>query len=67
VQFACVDPTSAAVIDVAGQGVQLLNLKQAFPDAGSQLCLGEVTEQELGLENPAQVSVGPVETVLGGA
>src|SRR5205823_9266422 len=67
VQFAGVDPTPSAVIHIPGQRVQLLDLQQAPPNAGTQLRLGQVAKQELGFEDPAQIPIGPVEAVLGGA
>ena len=67
VQLAGVDPPSPPVIHVPGQRVQLLDLQQAPPDARPQLRLGQIAEQELGLEDPAQVAIGPVEAVLGRA
>jgi hypothetical protein len=35
----------------------LLDLQQAAPNAGSQLRLGQIAEQELGLEDPAHVAI----------
>jgi hypothetical protein len=47
-QLAGVDPAPSPVKDVPGQGVELLDLKQAAPDAAAQLRLREVLEDELG-------------------
>src|SRR6202035_3122024 len=47
-QLASVDPAAPPVKDVSGQGVKLLDLEQAAPDATAQLRLREVLEDELG-------------------
>ena len=66
-QFAGVDSTPAAVIDISGQGMQLIDLQEATPDSGSELGFGQIAQKKLGLEDPAQVPISPVETVLGTA
>ena len=46
-QLAGVDPAAPPVEDVPGQGVELLDLEQAAPDAAAQFRLREVLEDEL--------------------
>jgi len=45
--------------------VELLDLEQAAPDAAAQLRLREVLEDELGLEDAPEISIGAVEPILG--
>ena len=66
-QFASVDPSSPPVIDIPRQCMELLDLEKPAPDACAELRLGQVAEQEFGLEDAAQVPVGAVEVILGGA
>ena len=66
-QFAGVDPSSTPVIDISRQCMELLDLEKPAPDARAQPRLGQVAEQEFGLEDAAQVAVGAVEVILGGA
>ena len=47
--------------------MQLLDLQQPAPDAGPELWFGEVAQQKLRLEDPAQIPVGAVEAILGRA
>jgi len=64
-QLAGVDPAAPPVKDVPGQGVELLDLEQAAPDAAAQFRLREVLEDELGLEDAPEIPIGGVEPVLG--
>ena len=64
-QLAGVDPAPLPVKNIPGQGVELLDLEQAAPDAAAQLRLREVLEDELGLEDAPEVPIGAVEPVLG--
>ena len=64
-QLAGVDPAASPVKDVSGQGVELLDLEQAAPDASAQFRLREVLEDELGLEDAPEIPIGAVEAVLG--
>src|SRR5260370_27543111 len=57
-QFAGVDPSSPPVIDIPRQCMELLDLEKPRPDACAQPRLGQVAEQEFGLEDAAQVPVG---------
>jgi hypothetical protein len=49
------------------QCMELLDLEKPTPDACAQPRLGQVAEQEFGLEDATQVPVGGVEVILGGA
>jgi hypothetical protein len=64
-QLAGVDPASSPVKNIPGQGVELLDLEQAAPDAAAQLRLRELLEDELGLEDAPEVPIGAVEPILG--
>src|SRR4029077_10504519 len=64
-QLAGVDPAAPPVKDVPGQGVELLDLEQAAPDAAAQLRLREVLEDELSLEDAPEIPIGAVEPILG--
>src|SRR4029077_20085342 len=64
-QFAGVDSSSPPVIDIPRQCMELLDLEKPTPDACAEPRLGQVAEQEFGLEDAAQVPIGAVETVLG--
>src|ERR1700730_6830383 len=64
-QLAGVNPAAPPVKDVPGQGVELLDLEQAAPDAAAQFRLRKVLEDELGLEDASEVPIGAVEPVLG--
>ena len=57
-QLAGVDPAPPPVKDVPGQGVELLDLEQAAPDAAAQFRLREVLEDELGLEDTPEIPIG---------
>jgi hypothetical protein len=65
-QFAGVDSSSPPVIDIPCQCMELLDLEKPAPDACAEPRLGQVAEQEFGLEDAAQVPVGAVEVILGG-
>ena len=56
-QLAGVDPARSPVKDIPGQGVELLDLEQAAPDAAAQLRLREVLENELCLGNAPEVAI----------
>jgi hypothetical protein len=45
--------------------VKLLDLEQPAADAPAQIGLGQILEDELGLEKAPEVAVGTVEAVLG--
>ena len=47
--------------------MQLFDLQQSAPGAGPELWFGEIAQQKLRLEDPAQIPVGAVETILGRA
>ena len=64
-QLAGIDPAASPVKDVSGQGMELLDLEQAAPDASAQFRLREVLEDELGLEDAPEIPIGAVEPVLG--
>ena len=66
-QFAGVDSSSPPVIDIPRQCMELLDLEKPAPDACAEPRLGQVAEQELGLEDATQVPVGAVEVILGRA
>lgn len=66
-QLAGVDAGTAAIEDISGERMHLLDLEQPATDPSSQLGLGHVVEDELGLQDPAQVAVRPVEAILGAA
>src|SRR6202795_766603 len=57
-QLAGVDPAAPPGKDIPGQGVELLDLEQAAPDAAAQFRLREVLEDELGLEDAPEVPIG---------
>jgi len=63
VPFAGVDRPPPPVIDVPRPSMQLFDLQQAPPNAGSQLRLGQIAQQELGLEDPAHVTIGPMQAI----
>ena len=65
VQFARVDSSSPPVIDIPRQCMNLLALEKPTPDACAEPWLGQVAEQEFGLEDTAQVPVGAVGVILG--
>ena len=54
-QFAGVDSSSPSVIDIPRQCMELLDLEKPAPDACAEPRLGQVAEQEFGLEDAAQV------------
>jgi len=54
-QFAGIDSIAPAVEDIAGQGVELLDFEQATPDSSPQLRFRQILQNELGLENAAEV------------
>ena len=60
-QFAGVDSSSPSVIDIPRQCMELLDLEKAASDACAEPRLGQVAEQEFGLEDAAQVAVGAIE------
>jgi hypothetical protein len=66
-QFAGVDSSSPPVIDIPRQCMELLDLEKPALDTCAEPRLGQVAEQEFGLEDAAQVAVGAVEVILGGA
>ena len=66
-QFAGVDSSSPPVIDIPRQCMELLDLEKPASDACAEPRLGQVAEQEFGLEDAAQVPVRAVEVILGGA
>ena len=63
-ELAGVNPAPPAVEDVPGQGVELLDLAQSAPDPAAQFRLREVLEDELGLEDAPEISIGAVEPIL---
>ena len=63
-QFAGVDSSSPPVIDIPRQCMGLLDLEKPAPDACAEPWLGQVAEQEFGLEDAAQVPVGAVEVIF---
>ena len=54
-----------AVVDGAGQGVELLDFEDASAHLGTQLRFGHVLQHELGLEDAAEFAIGGVEAVRG--
>ena len=65
VEFASIDPSPSAVVDISGHGVQLLDFQDPAADSTAQLRLGHVFEYELGFEDATQIPVRTVEAVLG--
>ena len=53
VQFPGVDPPPPAVVDITGQGMELIDLEQSAPDATSQLGFRHVLQYELGFKDPS--------------
>src|ERR1700751_2766080 len=66
-QFAGADSSSPPVIDIPRRCMELLDLEKPALDTCAEPRLGQVAEQEFGLEDAAQVAVGAVEVILGGA
>src|SRR5258708_15403407 len=66
-QFAGVDPSPPPVIDIPRQCMELLDLEKPALDTCAEPRLGQVAEQEFGLEDAAQVAVGAAGVILGGA
>jgi len=62
--LAGVDPAPPPVKDIPGQGVELLDLEQAAPDA-AQLRFREVLEDELGLQDAAEIPIGATQLLSG--
>ncbi len=65
VQFAGVDPSSSAVVDVSGQGVELLDFEETLSDRRSQVRLGHIVEDELRFEDASEILIGSIESVFG--
>jgi hypothetical protein len=57
-QLAGVDPAAPPGKDVSGQGMELLDLEQAAPDAAAQFRFREVLEDEVCLEAAPEVPIG---------
>ena len=64
-QLAGVNPAPPPVEDVPGQGVELLDLEQAAPDAAAQLRFRQILQNEFGLEDAAELAIGTVKPILG--
>jgi len=64
-QLAGVDTTSSAVEHISGQGVKLLDFEQSAPDPAAQLRFRQILQNELGLEDAAELAIGAIEAILG--
>ena len=47
--------------------MELLDLEKPASDACAEPRLGQVAEQEFGLEDASEIAIGAVEVILGGA
>ena len=65
VQFAGVDPSSSTVVNVSGQGVELLDFEETSSDTRSQVRLGHIVEDELRFEDASEITIGSIESVFG--
>ena len=64
-QLPGVDSASSAIEHVTGESVELLDLEQTPSDPSPQFRLGHVLKDVFGLEDAAQIAIGPIKAVGG--